>query len=487
MHHIFILGISMKFFSIFFLVTTLLTSSAFSDVRIYGVWENKDQKLRLDILDGFKAGQGPILQIKEDGSVESGSWSEKNGEIEVKLGYSSYTIAVDTDLKIFLNPSYGDGVEFTKTKPKDSSQSVTLKDNPNAFIDKLMSNQWLASKDGSTATFKPTFSSDSGVIEYSKPDGSLENLNSWATSSGVLKVGSSVIVEARASDNYFIGLDERDRFVVFRFLKKAEALVSTDITKQREEFFNQLLSGDWGTIYYGKLRTHKFRPIFGDLKGVKLTIANNRLSANKVWEYSPATGAIKVGYTEYVGALVVSGTLAFIKDNGDQEFYSRLSDSNIKRYTLGDVTELSLNEKTTTKIKKVLSSQFQRGDYFFAFEFNEDHRTGFVHQWRSEPFTITGETFKDKLIGKAEKLYRVEDFIIFEEGKVFKIDVSPSRLRPKSNEEVVQDVKSQKKLKSEALSQSLIVRILKKDGNTIDVKLPINDFSLVSNISIINE
>ena len=65
--------------------------------------------------------------------------------------------------------------------------------------------------------------------------------------------------------------------------------------------------------------------------------------------------------------------------------------------------------------------------------------------------------------------------------------MSPSRLRPKTNEEVVEDVKSQEKLKSEALSQSLIVRILKKDGNTIDVKLPINDFSLVSNISIINE
>ena len=65
--------------------------------------------------------------------------------------------------------------------------------------------------------------------------------------------------------------------------------------------------------------------------------------------------------------------------------------------------------------------------------------------------------------------------------------MSPSRLRPKTNEEVVEDVKSQEKLKNDVLSQSLIVRILKKDGNTIDVKLPINDFSLVSNISIINE
>ena len=46
----------MKFFSIFLFAISLLASSAFSDVRIYGVWENKDQKIRLDILDGFKAG-----------------------------------------------------------------------------------------------------------------------------------------------------------------------------------------------------------------------------------------------------------------------------------------------------------------------------------------------------------------------------------------------------------------------------------------------
>ena len=35
----------MKFFSIFLFAISLLASSAFSDVRIYGVWENKDQKI----------------------------------------------------------------------------------------------------------------------------------------------------------------------------------------------------------------------------------------------------------------------------------------------------------------------------------------------------------------------------------------------------------------------------------------------------------
>ena len=477
----------MKKFTFLLTVLVLIAEISNADSRIYGVWENAEQKLRLDILDGFKAGQGPILQIKDDGSVEAGSWEEKSGEIKVKLGYSSYTLGLDGDSKIFLNPSYGDGISFLKTKPKDSSQSVTLKDNEAAFLDKLIANEWVTSEDGAIARFKPTFSADSGVLEYLKQDGSLENLQSWGASSGVLKIGRSVIVEGRASENYFIGLNERDKFIVFRFSKKAEPLVSTDIKTQREEFFNELLSGDWGTTYYGTLRTHKFRPIFGELKGVKLTTTEGRLSANKVWEYSPGTGAIKIGYTEYVGALVINGTLAFIKDNGDQEFFSRIAADVQKRYTLGDVKELALNEKSTDKIKKTLSNQFQRAEYFYSFEFKDDNRTGFVHKWRSEPFTITGETFKDKLIGKAENLYQVEDFVIFGEDDVFKIDVSPSRLRPKSDEEVASSVALQKKLKSEALSQSLVVKILKKDGSTIDVKLPIGDFSEVENISVVRE
>ena len=477
----------MRFLTIFFTLFVSISTMAFSDSRIYGVWENKEQKLRLDILDGFKAGQGPILQIKEDGSVEAGSWEEKAGEINVKLGYSSYTLGLDSDSKIFLNPSYGDGVEFLKAKPKDSSQSVTLRDNETAFLDKLIGNEWLTSEDGAVARFKPTFSSDAGVLEYVKSDGSLEGLESWGVSSGVLKIGSTVIVEGRASDNYFIGLNERDKFIVFRFSKAADALVSTDIKKQRDDFFNELLSGDWGTTYYGTLRTHKFRPVYGELKGVKLTTTKNRLSDNRVWEYSPATGAIKIGYNEYVGALVVNGTLAFIEDDGDQEFYSRISADVQKRYTLGDVKEIALNEKSTDKIRKSLANQFQRESYFYSFEFNEDGRTGFVHKWRSEPFTITGETFKDELIGKAENLYQVEDFVIFGEDDVFKIDVSPSRLRPKTDEEVASSVALQKKLKSEALSQSLVVKVLKKDGSTLDVKLPIGDFSEVENISVVRE
>ena len=144
----------MKKFTFLLTVLVLIAEISNADSRIYGVWENAEQKLRLDILDGFKAGQGPILQIKDDGSVEAGSWEEKSGEIKVKLGYSSYTLGLDGDSKIFLNPSYGDGISFLKTKPKDSSQSVTLKDNEAAFLDKLIANEWVTSEDGAIARFQ---------------------------------------------------------------------------------------------------------------------------------------------------------------------------------------------------------------------------------------------------------------------------------------------------------------------------------------------
>ena len=190
----------MKLFTVLLSSLVLIAEISNADSRIYGVWENKEQNLRLDILDGFKAGQGPILQTNDDGTVEAGSWEEKAGQIEVSLGYSSYTIGLDSDSKIFLNPSYGDGVEFLRVKTRDSSQAVTLKENEAAFINNLITKEWLA-PDGTLVKFKPTFSTDTGVTEYLQNDGSLENLEAWAISSGVLKIGSTVILEGRASDN----------------------------------------------------------------------------------------------------------------------------------------------------------------------------------------------------------------------------------------------------------------------------------------------
>jgi len=233
---------------------------------------------------------------------------------------------------------------------------------------------------------------------------------------------------------------------------------------------------------------HKFRPIYGELAGERFTTYENRLSSDLSWEYSPATGALKIGSTEYVGALIVNDTLALIQKNGDQKFYNRLRNGNLKRYTLGDVKTVSLSENSLPKVKEMLSPQFQRDDYLYSFEFKDDGRTGFKHMWRSTPFSITGETFQNDLVAKSEKLFQVEDFVVFDGGKMtFKMDTSEARLKPKTDEEVASDVAKQKDLQTNAQTKSVKVRMLTTNGNTVDIALPVDNFSDIVSISILTE
>ena len=135
----------------------------------------------------------------------------------------------------------------------------------------------------------------------------------------------------------------------------------------------------------------------------------------------------------------------------------------------------------------MLSPQFQRDDYLYSFEFKDDGRTGFTHQWRSSPFNITGETFETKLIGESERLFQVEDFVIFEGEEVFKMDTSESRLKPKTNAEAKSDVAAQEQLQQNAQMKSVKVRVMTVDGETVDVVLPVTDFASIASVSILTE
>ena len=223
------------------------------------------------------------------------------------------------------------------------------------------------------------------------------------------------------------------------------------------------------------------------MAGKRFSIINNRLFSNHSWEYSPATGALEIGGTEYVGALIVNETLALIDKSGDQTFYNRLKNGNMKRYTLGDVKTVSLSENSLQKVKEMLAPQFQRDDYFYSFEFKKDGRTGFTHKWRSTPFNITGETFETDLIGESENLFQVEDFVVFDDRATFKMDTSESRLKPKSDDEVATDVAKQKSLKTSAQTKTVKVRMSTTSGETIDVALPVNNLSEITSISILTE
>lgn len=477
----------LRFPIIIFLLSIVVipATTAYGNSDLYGSWENEINKIRLDILDGFKAGRGPVLVVKTDGDVLAGSWQDTDGQMEVTYGYDSYTAEV-LEGKLNLIPTYGDPEVFSRIEGLGNTAAINLKDDEGAFSSKLQEYKWLMSLSGTEAVFKSTFSTDTGVVELFK-ENKLEDLWSWGISSGVFKIRNEVIIEARITNKFVIGLDDDDDFVVFRSVEKSPSQVSTNVKEQREEFFNEFLTGEWETKYWGDSHIHKFRPVYGELEGEKLTIVDGRLYSDNNWEYSPSTGALKIGYTEYVGALVVNNTLALIDESGDQKFYNRLNNENKKLYTLGDVKSLPLNENNISKIKKMLSAQLQKDDNLYAFEFKDDGRIGFVHMWKSKPFTITAETFESSIIGESKTIYQVEDFVIFEDQLVFKMDSSPSRLRPKTDDEVAEDILIQEKIKVDTEDKKIFVRLLKTDGSSVEISLPVSGFDEIANIEIRRE
>ena len=451
----------------------------------FGSWVNTVSGDRVDILDGFKSGIGPILLIKDDGDVSLNEWKDSDGKFTMRLGYSSYEVSKDEIGNLLLKPSYGDTIVYAPVETDEAQSAINLKDNEVGFLAALGEFKWLTSISGKTAIFKKTFSNDSGVVELRNGQ-ELDSLLSFGVSSGVIKIGSNVIIEARITDKYFVGVNERDNFFVFKSLEKSPARISTDLKEEREKFFDQLLTGEWQSKTWGGKRIHKFRPIKGELAGKQFITIDDKLSAYSDWEYSPATGAIKIGYVEYINALIVNDTLAYIDENGDQTFLNRAPSSLEKRYTLGDVKTTATNENSLDKIAKMLSPQLQNGTNLYSFEFGADGRTGFIHEWRSDAFDITGETFSSDYHGDSDKLYQVEDFIIFNDSMIFKMDSSPSRLRTKSNDEAEKDASEQEKLQSSAQESEVIVRVMTTDGKIQDVVLPVSSFKEISSISLLS-
>jgi len=458
-----------------------------ADPKFYGSWVENSSGMQLDILDGFDPNRGPVLVIAKDGEVFSRTWSNEGGDFEISFTYQSYALSINDSGLLVLSPTYyGDPLIFSAISGDDETSGVSLKSDKEAFISNLQDFIWLKSPDGVAATFKSTFSNDTGVVELTS-DEQLVDLKSWAVSPEVIKIGNKNIVQARITNQYFVGLDDNDNFVIYKSLGDASRQVTADVETDRDKFFNAFLTGEWETTYFDTTYIHKFRPIYGELAGEAFTIYGDRLVEDQKWEYSPATGALRIGYTEYVDALVVNDTLALIQENGNQKFYNRVRNGNTKRFTLGDVKTVALSENSLENVIEMLSPQLQRGNFLYAFEFKEDQRTGFMHQWRSFPFTITGETFTTDLIGESGRLFQVEDFVVFEGDEIFKMDTSESRLRPKTDSEAKSDVVAQEELQQRALSESIKIRVMTVDGETVDIALPINDFASIKSVSIVTE
>ena len=455
---------------------------AVADERILGIWLSDDQQLHLDILDGFKPNRGAVLAIENSTETKLGVWETNESATTMKIGWYGSEVTFRAHDRFEWNNR-----TFIKQQDIVEEELVSLKQDKVAFIDTLTKNIWLTSAEGRTSQFKSTFSMDSGVVETLSRDGDLEALNSWGMTSGILKIGSNVIIDARISRRYMIGVNGKDEFLVFRATSPTSMESRSDLANQRNEFLSLLVTDTWLQIYWGNYRDYNFRSVEGPLKGRRLTIEDGKLDGFSTWEYSPSTGALKIGSTEYIGGLVIGDTLALMDKNGDQTFYKRKAGGLGKSFSIADVRVHEINETRGSDLAVVLSGQFQKEAYYYSFEFKEDGRTGYVHEWRSVPFTITGHKLSVDLFRETEMVYEVEDIVLFDDRFALKRDATASRLRVKTQIEILEDVAMMEKQLEELGEEKLILRITDMNGERHDISLPISSLAEVTEIRLMTQ
>ena len=121
------------------------------------------------------------------------------------------------------------------------------------------------------------------------------------------------------------------------------------------------------------------------------------------------------------------------------------------------------------------------------FEFNQDKQTGFAHLFRSEPFKIEGASFQGGTAGKSDTLYSVDDFVLFDTDLAIKRDAGLSRMKPKSEDEAHADTVREKDLIKSVSQKNLVLRLTLKNGKSLDVDLPVEQFSDLSKMEVVTE
>lgn len=478
-----------------FLFQILLTfgaSSALAADDFVGAWDGTDGQGRLDVLDGFAPNRGPVIFTEPDGSAVSGRWERDDGVVSVSYGYNSFTVVSASESALVLE-EWSSKEAFERISEKGGpSPMLTLRESRDAFIAKLIENDWITTLNGGSADFKTTFSNDVGVVVFADPEGD-DGLRPWAIAGDSLKIGGTTFVSSMVNDKYFIGLDDNDNLMAFRFAGKSASDRYAEIGRQREKFFDEMLTGRWfrHSVYSSPVE-YAFLPVYGELHGQRISLKNGLLSGNHEWEYSPSTGALRIGRTVYANALIVDDTLALLEDDGEQTFLKNFSDINAERVTLSDVTSTPLDENNLAKIQKTLSLQFATASEYeptwsYTLEFSDDGRNGFIHQWRSRPFNITGATLETDIFEDSRTLHRIQDFVVFDDHTVWQMDNGPSRLRIKSEDEVSADAEALSLRTDALMEKSLVMRIATTSGETIDVPLPVETFSDIGSMQLIVE
>ena len=480
-----------------FSILLLCSTSVISNEALIGSWQN-DEGLKMDLMRGFKPNVGPVIYWEDEEVSEIQTWKVNPNSNELEIYYESgiYDISSDGNQLYWNTASWKDKEDLLWKKIDDieSKNVINIKKDPDAFVNILTSALWSSNvKKNDQKEFTKTFSSTSGILSGFNKERELDDLQSWGVASGVFTIGSSnLYVEALISDKYLIAVDANDNFLVLYKGDVTEELERITLKDSREQFLSSLTTGAWKKISsYSPDSIFRFRPIEGELKGRVFVENDSKLISSSVWEYSPATGAFKEGYTEYLSGLNIGDLLVFVDKDGKQNALYRDNSVELIEFSTSDVDNISISERSTTETKNTLNRQMSigNGNDFTLFEFNIDNRTGYFHEWTSYPFQITGEALQidDYYPSKFEQLYLIEDYVVFDESFSKKIDTRKSRMKPKTDIESKEDsVKAIEVLDTES-KVSLKIKIDLKDGTSKTIPIPVSSLLDLKSISVITQ
>jgi|TARA_B110000483_G_scaffold212039_1_gene260148 hypothetical protein len=480
-----------------FSILLLCSTSVISNEALIGSWQN-DEGLKMDLMRGFKPNVGPVIYWEDEEVSEIQTWKVNPNSNELEIYYESgiYDISSDGNQLYWNTASWKDKEDLLWKKIDDieSKNVINIKKDSDAFVNILTSALWSSNvKKNDHKEFTKTFSSTSGILSGFNKERELDDLQSWGVASGVFTIGSSnLYVEALISDKYLIAVDANDNFLVLYKGDVTEELERITLKDSREQFLSSLTTGAWKKISsYSPDSIFRFRPIEGELKGRVFVENDSKLISSSVWEYSPATGAFKEGYTEYLSGLNIGNLLVFVDKDGKQNALYRDNSVELIEFSTSDVDNISISERSTTETKNTLNRQMSigNGNDFTLFEFNIDNRTGYFHEWTSYPFQITGEALQidDYYPSKFEQLYLIEDYVVFDESFSKKIDTRKSRMKPKTDIESKEDsVKAIEVLDTES-KVSLKIKIDLKDGTSKTIPIPVSSLLDLKSISVITQ
>lgn len=465
--------------TVLFFAFLCVYNSKFSHAKssIIGNWTSADNKLRYDFLEGFAPKRGVVIQYENGNAKSVKDW--KISAKKIKIGYYNKKYEVVGDSLII-------GKKTFKKIPKGKfGKIIELKKEPQIFIDSLVDTYWLNPIAKESYQYKKGFSSTSGIYSLTK-DQKRELLGSWSFANGVIKIDRSIYPNGRITGDFLILLTSRNKFTVLKRGKKSPTLQTVELKKKGKEFIRKLVSGRWVTpSSYGTPDYKEFRPIFGDLSGVVFNFDGPDYTGSSKWEYSLKTGSIKIGYPEYPNAQIQGPYLILLNKNGKTDQFVRPQGENITEFTHVDVKRLKVTETDTKNLRSLLERQWYLRPYTYKFIFEKNEKEGWLHQFRSYPFVVSGNTLKIKDFAKVKDIRFVDGKIVLGNNKKsYFSDSKIVRLAHQGEEEATKLANIQKKKLEEFKNSKLVLKIKMKNGESHVITLPVGEMKNVVSLSV---